>query len=121
MKNYAEIIRGLREDRDLKQIEIANVLGTSQQHYSKYENGENEMPIKALVLIADYYNVSTDYILGRTRCREGITGQERKVSAEQTAGEVISDILSLSAANRAAVLECISLRKLKESCEKKKE
>ena len=119
MKNYTEIIRGLREDRDLKQIEIAQLLGISQQHYSKYENGENELPLRALVLIADYYNVSADYILGRTSCREGITGQNKKVSAERTAGEVISDILSLSAANRAAVLECISLRKLKESSEKK--
>ena len=113
------IIRGLREDRDVKQIEIANLLGISQQHYSKYENGENELPTRLLVLLADYYNVSTDFLLGRTSCREGITGQNKKVSAERTAGEVISDILSLNAANRAAVLECISLRKLKESCEKK--
>jgi len=118
MKSYMEIIRGLREDRDLKQIEIASVLGTSQQHYSKYENGEYEMPIRALVLLADYYGVSTDYLLGRTECREGIAGQNRKVSADTTAGAVISDILSLSAAGRAAVIEYISMRKMKEASEK---
>ena len=120
MKNYTEIIRDLREDRDLKQIEIANILGTSQQHYSKYENGEYEMPIRALMALADYYCVSTDFILGRTECREGVTGQNKKVSADTTAGAVISDILSLSAAGRAAVIEYISMRKMKEADDKQK-
>ena len=120
MKNYTEIIRDLREDRDLKQIEIANILGTSQQHYSKYENGEYEMPIRALMALADYYCVSTDFILGRTECREGVTGQNKKVSADTTAGAVISDILSLSAAGRAAVIEYISMRKMKEDDDRQK-
>jgi len=114
MKTYYEIIRGLREDREMKQIEIANVLGTTQQHYSKYENGEYEMPIRALMSLADYFGVSTDYLLGRTECREGVTGQNKKVSADATAGAVISDILSLSAAGRTAVVEYISMRKMKE-------
>jgi transcriptional regulator with XRE-family HTH domain len=119
MKSYTEIIRGLREDRDLKQIEIARVLGTTQQHYSKYENGEYEMPIRVLTLLADYYGISTDYILGRTECREGVTGQNKKINADCTVGAAMSDILSLSKAGRAAVLDYISMRKLKEADEKK--
>jgi len=115
MKYYTEIVKGLREDRDLKQVEIAGVLGTTQQHYSKYETGEHELPIRALIILADYYNVSADYILGRTECTDGITAQNKTVSADATVGAVISDILSLSAKGRAAVVEYIALQKIKES------
>ena len=64
MKEYYEIIRGLREDRDLKQSDIAKLLGTTQQVYSRYEKGINEMPIRHIITLCKFYNVSTDYILG---------------------------------------------------------
>ncbi len=64
MKEYWEIIRELREDRDIKQYAIARLLGTTQQMYSRYENGINEMPIRHLRTLCQYYNVSADYILG---------------------------------------------------------
>ena len=64
MKQYWEIIRELREDRDLKQVEIAAVLKTTQQVYSRYEKGINELPIRHLRTLCMYYRVSADYILG---------------------------------------------------------
>ena len=64
MKEYYEILRELREDRDLKQSEIAAVLGTTQQVYSRYENGVNEMPIRHLITLCRYYQVSADDVLG---------------------------------------------------------
>ncbi len=64
MKEYYEILRELREDRDLKQANIAAVLGTTQQVYSRYENGVNEMPIRHLITLCRYYQVSADDILG---------------------------------------------------------
>jgi len=64
VKEYYEILRELREDRDLKQADIAAVLGTTQQVYSRYENGVNEMPIRHLKTLCLYYRVSADYILG---------------------------------------------------------
>ena len=64
MKEYWEILRELREDRDLKQSAVANVLGTTQQVYSRYENGINEMPIRHLRTLCEYYGVSADYVLG---------------------------------------------------------
>ena len=67
MKEYWEILRELREDRDLKQKELAAVLGTTQQVYSRYEKGINEMPIRHLITLCSYYQVSADYILGRTK------------------------------------------------------
>ena len=61
---YAQKIRDLREDKDLTQSQIAQLLKTSKNQIGKYERGEQEMPIKHLVTLAKFYNVSTDYILG---------------------------------------------------------
>ena len=66
-KEYWEILRELREDRDLRQAEIAAVLGTTQQVYSRYENGVNELPIRHLITLCRYYRVSADYVLGLKR------------------------------------------------------
>lgn len=59
-------IRDLREDNDLSQREIANMLGMSQTGYSKYETGENDIPTDVLISLAEFYNTSTDYLLGQT-------------------------------------------------------
>ena len=59
-------IRDLREDRDLKQIQIAKMLDMSQTGYSKYETGENDIPTMVLIKLARFYNTSIDYILGET-------------------------------------------------------
>ncbi len=62
-------LRILREEKDLSQTKIANYLGMSQTGYSKYETGENDIPTNILIRLADYYQVSVDYILGRTNQR----------------------------------------------------
>ena len=59
-------IRDLREDRDLTQKQVAQMLGMSQTGYSKYETGENDIPTIVLIKLADFYQTSTDYLLGRT-------------------------------------------------------
>ena len=64
MKEYYEILRELRDDRDLKQADDAALLSTTQQVYSRYENGVNEMPIRHLRTLCKYYRVSADYVLG---------------------------------------------------------
>ena len=61
---YIKRIRDLREDHDKTQQEIAEVLGTSQTMYARYERGANEMPIRHLLVLCKYYGVSADYILG---------------------------------------------------------
>ena len=63
MRTFLEKLRGMREDRDLTQAQIAEVLGTSQTMYARYERGANEMPIRHLVTLCKYYNVSADYFL----------------------------------------------------------
>ena len=64
MKPFIEVLRGLREDNDLTQTQVAEVLGTSQTMYARYERGANEMPIRHLVTLCHFYNVSADYFLG---------------------------------------------------------
>ncbi len=59
-------LRDLREDGDLLQKDIANILNCSQVCYSYYENGLRDIPTQALITLADFYNVSIDYILCQT-------------------------------------------------------
>lgn len=61
-------IRDLREDRDLKQQDLADYLNCSQVCYSRYENGQRDIPLDTISKIADFYNVSVDYLLNRTDC-----------------------------------------------------
>lgn len=63
-------IKDLREDSDISQKQLANVLGISQRAYSHYENGTRKIPLDILLSLADYYNCSTDYLLGRTKKKE---------------------------------------------------
>lgn len=59
-------LRGIREDRDIKQREVADILGVSQNTYSQYENGVIALTAEVLIRLADYYGVSIDYLLDRT-------------------------------------------------------
>lgn len=59
-------LKDMREDRDIKQKEIAAFLHIKQNTYSQYENGHRQIPIEALIKLADFFNTSTDYILGLT-------------------------------------------------------
>ena len=63
---YQERIRGLREDKDLTQKQIADILGIAQNTYSQYETVKRPMPIDYLIALCEYYNVSADYVLGFT-------------------------------------------------------
>ena len=66
-------IRDLREDRDLKQQDLADYLNCSQVCYSRYENGHRDIPLETISKIADFYNVSVDYLLNRTDCPDMIS------------------------------------------------
>lgn len=63
---YYPRLKDLRDDRELAQKEIAAVLKIDQRVYSNYEIGKREIPTRFVIALADFYNTSTDYILGRT-------------------------------------------------------
>ena len=64
--NYYQRIKDLRDDHKKNQSEIAAILGTSQQQYSRWESGERELPMHHFITLAKYYNVSLDYLAGLT-------------------------------------------------------
>ncbi len=64
---YFPRLRDLREDKDMNQTQIAKLLFTSQTVYSRYERGVLTIPVEHLLILADFYGVSTDYILGRSK------------------------------------------------------
>ncbi len=63
---YWERLKTIREQREYKQKEIAQYLGTTQQYYSDYENGKRDIPIRIYLKLANFYNVSIDYLAGRS-------------------------------------------------------
>lgn len=67
---YFKRLKDLREDKDLYQKQIASILNIKQQNYSRYETGEKTLPIEKLIILSDFYNVSIDYIVGRTNKKE---------------------------------------------------
>ena len=71
-------IRDLREDNDLSQKQLAQILSMSQTGYSKYETGENDIPTQILIKLALYYNTSVDYLLGLTDIKEPPNDRKKK-------------------------------------------
>ena len=65
-------IRNLREDSDLTQQDLADYLNLKQTTYSKYELGKINVPIEVFIKLADYYNVSIDYLVGRSKKKEQV-------------------------------------------------
>lgn len=63
---YFPRLRDLREDADLSQKQVAEILHIQQTVYSRYERGYQTIPVEHLLVLADYYHVSLDYLLGRT-------------------------------------------------------
>ena len=59
-------LRDLREDNNLTQTQVANLLHIKQTVYSRYERGVQDIPVRHLLVLADYYHTSTDFLLGRT-------------------------------------------------------
>ena len=68
--NYADRIRSLRQDNDLTQKQVADMLGIAQTTYSQYELEKRPLPIEYLIALCEYYNVSADYMLGFTNIRK---------------------------------------------------
>lgn len=100
MKNSTDIIRELREERELKQKQVAQILGITQQSYSNYETGAHEFPSRHLVRLAEYYGVTTDYLLGKTEYRQYIPDLNKPFVNHATIGDFLSLSLSLNKENR---------------------
>ena len=78
MQTIQQKLRGLREDNDLTQTQVAQILGTSQTMYARYERGANELPIRHLVTLCRLYNISADYFLGTAPDPHRRRGEEKR-------------------------------------------
>ena len=114
LKSVMELFRELREDHDYSQSDIAAVLGISQQHYSKYETGEYELPLRHFITLAEHYHVSADYLIGRCSHDEKGPLEMVYVTQDCTCEKLIQDTLSLSEHGRKSVVEYVELQRLKE-------
>lgn len=72
--NYYERLKHLREDHDLKQQQVADILKTTQEQYWKYENGKQMMSIDRYITLAKFYNISMDYLVGITNIPKTLDG-----------------------------------------------
>ena len=120
MKPLNELLREMREDRDVKQKTIADLIGTTQQQYSKYEKGLSDLPLRVLPILADFYDVSADFLIGRSGRYFKTPLIELKVTKSKRSNELLTDILSLNSANREAVVDYVFMQKLKEEYNKQK-
>ena len=75
-------LRDLREDHDLKQSDVAKILGISQQYYQCYESEKNEIPLRHCITLAKYYNVSIDYIVGIIPTPKSLNGDRNTSMAK---------------------------------------
>ena len=94
-------LRDLREDKDLKQIDIAEMINISLRQYGLYERGKQDITLEKTLTLADFYNVSIDYIAGRTNDKRGLTRSE--LSENET--DLIKNFRSLSIERQSRLLE----------------
>lgn len=78
---YYENLRVIREDRGYTQKQIAEILETTQQYYSDYENGKRDIPIRIYIILSRFYNVSIDYLAGESDDTTPTSGSYGKAGA----------------------------------------
>lgn len=118
MKTMWEILRDMREDRDMTQRDVAEKLGVSTQQYSQYENGVNEIPLHRFAKLIDLFDVSADYLLGRTQRPENKSFRNVQVTKDCSCAALLNAVLSLSEEDREAAVEYVRLLRLKERAKK---
>ncbi len=107
-----ETLRYLRDSKGFSQEYVGDLLGIKQSSYSAYENGKADMPVSYLRILADFYGVTADYILGRTDYSVFPDIMQARIG-DATAGKLVTEILSLSSRGKALLLEALDLLKLK--------
>lgn len=110
---FGEFLAKLRKERGILQKELANYLNVTVATISNYEKGVHSPDIYTLVQIADFFDVSTDYLLQRTECKTAISTLNAKLSANYTLNDLLNLALELDRHNRMALVdysELLSMR-----------
>mgnify|MGYP002562962682 CR=1 FL=1 len=107
----AKRIKELRENMNVSQGKLANDLLIGQSTMSEYENGVKQPPISVLIKIADYFNVSLDYLTGRTNVKTTIDNLQEKLITESGKKININDLLNLDSEEKEALIDLIKIFK----------
>ena len=118
MKQMLELLRDMREDKDMSQREVAKMLGVTQQQYSQYENGSTELPLRHFAKLVEIFSVSADYLLGRTMLPSNRSFENVYVVRDCSCVDLVGDILTLSSQGRKAVVDYVALQQIKENVKK---
>ena len=109
-KERGAILKSLREEKNLRQADLADFLEISQQAYQRYENGTSEPNGDGFIKLADFYNVSTDYILGRTEIREMNTLPKDEPTEEEVKSlenQIVESYTQMSVETRRACIKAL--------------
>lgn len=106
MAHLGELIAELRQDRGLTQKELGDILCVSSGTISNYENGVHLPDVDKVIALANYFHVTTDYLLGRTSSNLPVELLQQAITNEKTLGDVMASFAKLSA-NRQAALSLI--------------
>lgn len=115
-----ELLVQLRTEKNIYQKELADYLNVSIGTISNYENGVHSPDLETLCLLADYFEVSTDYLLGRTTYRHGLDTLNHKITVDFTIADIVNTTLELSPKNLHTLLDIIDLLRRRNKEEKNK-
>lgn len=104
-------LKELRENKNIKQYQIADVLHISQQAYSRYENGQVELPLGMLIQLADYFDVSIDYLLGHSMTQKDYDVIKDHMILDHTVLDILQDLNSLSTDRQKSLFDYLGYLK----------
>lgn len=117
MRSFGEILTSLREERGIYQKELAAILKVSVGTVSNYENNIHFPDQEALLQLADYFEVTVDYLLGRTSYRYSLDTLNEEYAPGMTVAELVDIIQHFSPQNTASFLDYIELLQLRQKAE----
>ena len=117
---FGEFLANLRKERGFYQKEVAAYLNVTVATISNYEKGVHAPDLDTLVKLADFYDVSTDYLLQRTQCKPSIRTLNKRLSSNYTISDIINTTLQLDGRNINALLDYYDLLTLRNSLRQEK-
>lgn len=116
--DFGKLLASLRAEKGICQKELAAYLNVSIGTISNYENGIHSPDLTTLCRLADYFSVSTDYLLERTKYRYSLDSLNQIVADDYTATNLINTTLELTPENRHSLIDYLELLKLRNRMEK---
>jgi len=108
-----DMIQELRKDKKLDQKDLAKLLNVTIGTISNYENGEHNPSYESIIILADFFDVSVDYLLGHTTLRSSLLKFNKEICNEYTYGDLVNSILNFQLKELQSLIEYVELLKLR--------